>query len=292
MAVPAFSVIIPVFNDVRHLGRCLDSLLVQTNTDWEAVCVDDGSTDGTSPLLDEFARKDSRIKAIHKSNEGVSIARNTAMQHTSGSHIVYVDSDDFLHPQTFELCSRIIADSNPDLIAYTYNRKYRRNLIISQLLHLPDPRPVFTTYNPASIDYRLTDNIYEYATEYSRPKVPESQRPWLVKHCQPWRCMYKKEIVEDIRFVSGIIYEDFPWWGEVLLKVRNAAILNLPLYYYYPNPHSYIMASKKQFKIESLKKALAISESYYESHATPYQREMWHKNFIVPFKEKLAKKQR
>ena len=93
---PKFSIIIPVYNVVPYLRECLDSVLAQTITDWEAICVDDGSTDGCGAILDEYALKDRRFRIIHQKNAGVSAARNAALEVASGAWIGFVDSDDVI----------------------------------------------------------------------------------------------------------------------------------------------------------------------------------------------------
>ena len=286
------SVIIPVYNSESFLKRCLESITRQSFEKWEAICVDDGSTDKSGTILDELAVKDHRIKVIHKVNEGVSVARNAGIKYAVGKYLCFVDSDDFLHPDTFRLCVELAEKNRADIVAYTYNRTYRTKMLLRQLFpFMKEKEPKFPDFgnNPS---YLLTSDIYHYATEYSQPHLPAAEKKWAVKHCQPWRALYRHEMIADIKFLPGIMYEDFPWWGEVLLKVKKAVILNLPLYYYYPNRLSYIMSSDNHFRIESLKRAIAYSENLYAEKADSYQREMWHKNFIVPFKRKLEKKLR
>lgn len=94
--MPKFSIIIPVYNVAPYLRECLDSVLAQTFTDWEAICVDDGSTDGSGAILDEYAAQDSRFRVIHQTNAGVSAARNAALDVTCGEWIGFLDADDIL----------------------------------------------------------------------------------------------------------------------------------------------------------------------------------------------------
>lgn len=288
--MPKVSIIIPVYNAREYIGRCLDSLLGQTLTEWEAICVDDGSIDSSPWILDDYASKDSRIKVITQANAGVSAARNTALGAVSGDFVCFVDSDDFLHPQTLELACSFALKENADLVAYTYDRSYRTGLGIRHFLGMGDGKPrEYRKYDSRKIDYRVTDDIFGYVTEYSDGKIEADSRKWAVKHCQPWRCLYRSSRVAHLRFPQGIIYEDFPWWGEVLLNVRRAVILNLPLYFYYPNKGSYILSSKQGFRIESLKKALEIACVPYEN-ATERQKRVWEEKFVIPFRKKLEKK--
>ncbi|MBO5696399.1 MAG: glycosyltransferase family 2 protein, partial [Alphaproteobacteria bacterium] len=101
--MPKISVIIPIYNVEKYLRRCLDSVLNQTFTDWQAICVNDGSPDNCADILDEYAKKDSRFIVVNKKNGGLSDARNVGMEHATGDYILYLDSDDFIHPQTMEI---------------------------------------------------------------------------------------------------------------------------------------------------------------------------------------------
>ena len=94
--IPKISVIIPVYNTEKYLHRCIDSVLVQTFTDWEMLLIDDGSTDDSAIICDEYAAKDERIRVFHKENGGVSSARNLGLDHAQGEWITFVDSDDYI----------------------------------------------------------------------------------------------------------------------------------------------------------------------------------------------------
>ena len=95
---PFYSIIVPVYNIAPYLRECLDSILAQTFTDWECVCVDDGSTDESSIILEEYALKDSRFQIFHKQNGGVSSARNLALDNARGEWVWFVDGDDAIAP--------------------------------------------------------------------------------------------------------------------------------------------------------------------------------------------------
>ena len=101
-----FSVIIPVYNVEKYLSKCLDSVLSQTYTDFEVICVNDGSKDNSAQILDEYAKKDKRIKIINQNNQGVSVARNTGIKEAIGDYIIFVDSDDKITSNMLELLSK------------------------------------------------------------------------------------------------------------------------------------------------------------------------------------------
>lgn len=95
-SAPFFFIIIPVYNVAPYLRECLDSVLAQTFTDWECLCVDDGSTDESGAILDEYAQKDPRIRVLHQANAGVSAARNLGLDNVKGEWVLFLDSDDLL----------------------------------------------------------------------------------------------------------------------------------------------------------------------------------------------------
>ena len=93
------SVVVPVYNAERFLRFSLESVLAQTHSDWECVCVDDGSTDGSGALLDGYAAKETRFRVVHQSNGGVASARNAGMDAATGDLVAFLDSDDAFHPR-------------------------------------------------------------------------------------------------------------------------------------------------------------------------------------------------
>lgn len=96
MASPKISIIVPVYNVEKYIRRCLDSLAVQTFTDWECICVDDGTPDNSGAICDEYAQKDGRFVVIHKENGGVSSARNVGLDVAKGEYVTFCDSDDWV----------------------------------------------------------------------------------------------------------------------------------------------------------------------------------------------------
>ena len=279
------SVVIPIYNVEQYLKRALDSLLNQTHDNWEAILVDDGSPDACGAIADDYANKDSRFKVIHKENEGVSKARNVGMTQASGQYVLFLDPDDFFHPQLMELCLRVAETENADMVTFTYHHYYRTANKIRHFLHLPDSKPHFKKYN--NIKYVTTDNVFEYATEYSHPN--DIDRRWAIKHCQPCFRMYRTSLVKKIPFIVGIRFEDFPWWSEVLLHVGRCVILGLPLYYYYPNPKSFLLSSDSEKQAQHLELCIEAAQKVYKN-APEDKRMLWEKRFLTPFKHYLEKK--
>ena len=113
-----FSVIVPVYNAAKYLRPCLDSVLNQTERDWECICVDDGSTDASGAILDEYAEKDARFKVVHQKNAGVSAARNKALSMMRGEWITWLDADDMYAHDRLEVAHRIVDKEHPELIRF------------------------------------------------------------------------------------------------------------------------------------------------------------------------------
>lgn len=111
-----FSIIIPVYNVAPYLRECIDSVLDQTFSDWEAICVDDGSTDDGGVILDNYMAKDDRIKVIHQKNAGVSVARNAALEIAKGEYVCFLDADDLWQRWALKYVADIVDDTKTDWV--------------------------------------------------------------------------------------------------------------------------------------------------------------------------------
>ena len=141
MSVPYISVIVPVYNVKSLLSRCIDSLLNQKFMDYELLLVDDGSTDGSGDICDEYEKKDSRIKVIHKSNEGVSRTRNRGIDEAKGEWITFVDSDDYVTPDYF---SDLYACTGEDIgLVVQYSKHVKDNGEILYDYYLPQGEVIY-----------------------------------------------------------------------------------------------------------------------------------------------------
>ena len=118
--MPTISVIIPVYKVERYLDACVTSVVGQTYPDLEIILVDDGSPDNCPALCDAWAAKDTRIRVIHRSNGGLSAARNSGLDVCTGDYIAFVDSDDRLEPETLERALRAQQRSGADLVLFHY----------------------------------------------------------------------------------------------------------------------------------------------------------------------------
>ncbi len=131
--MPVISVVIPVFKVEKYLRRCLDSLIAQTFTDWQAICIDDGSPDRSAAILDEYAMRDKRFRVIHKANAGVSSARNDGIMNADGEYIHFLDADDWIDPEYYQSMLTVAQDSNADMVVsgFDSDNKYTKPIVYS-----------------------------------------------------------------------------------------------------------------------------------------------------------------
>lgn len=118
--IMTLSIIIPCYNVATYLRETLDSVLVQTCQDWECICVDDGSTDGTGNILDEYGKKDGRFRVVHKVNAGVSAARNDAMKLAQGDYVCFLDGDDVWEPDWLMKVKEATQDGKADIVRMSF----------------------------------------------------------------------------------------------------------------------------------------------------------------------------
>lgn len=135
--MPKISLIVPVYNVEDYLKECLDSIINQSLKDIEIILIDDGSTDSSGLICDEYAQCDCRIKVIHKRNEGLSCARNDGIDASSSPYLMFVDGDDYLVSKFCETPYKSALKYNADLVLFSYNnikdnviKKWKRTLIV------------------------------------------------------------------------------------------------------------------------------------------------------------------
>ena len=279
---PVVSFVIPVYKVERYLRRCLDTVLAQTFTDWEAVCVNDGSPDSCLDILREYAGKDSRFVIIDKENGGLSDARNAGLEHCRGEWVVFVDSDDFIHPQTLEIALDIQKRSGAELVSWYKDSLYRTKLILRHFFHLEDlnyrPSSFKKIYDPSKVQYHFTKDVISVASEYSHPHGIANP----LKHNYVWRHLIHRQLLEGISFVKGLAFEDFPWWSELLLKNPTTAYTDAKLYFYYFNLHSIDNGSSRAKKVYSWICGLERTYQLYRAKADSHQMECWSAQFKWP----------
>ena len=193
------TVIIPVYCVEATLDRCVESVLCQRVDDMEVILVDDGSPDKCPQMCDEWALKDCRIHVIHKENGGLSDARNAALDIAQGDYVTFVDSDDWISPDTYKPLLELMGDS--DLLEYS----------IAGRLLLPD-----TTYDNVN-DYWLQSKAYTHT--YACNKI------------------YKRSLFNNIRYPHGKVFEDVYTLPLLLQKTHKIVTTSRGFYHYWFNPN-------------------------------------------------------
>lgn len=210
------SVIVPCYNAEKYIRHCLDGLIKQTHTDWEAILVNDGSTDNCGAILDEYAKLDDRFRVIHQLNQGTSVSRNNALQTATGEYIYFLDADDMLHSQMLEVCCNQAQKHNADMVCFGYYHQ-GRDVFIEPKINLAEVKSHFTV-----------EPLY-----YTCKKMGA----WRILF-NVWSKFYKRELLEGIEFIKGIYNEDYPHTFAVLTKHPKTVILQEKLYYYSVNEAS------------------------------------------------------
>lgn len=205
----SLTVIIPVFRTEKTMDKCLESVVSQEYGHLEIILVDDGSPDSCPLKCDEWAAKDKRIKVIHKSNGGLSDARNHALDISTGDYITFVDSDDYIAQGTYiRLMDVINAHPEYDILEYEVdkfpNTKYNEALTFSPCV-----------FHDVS-KYWLEEQAY--------------------KHTYVWNKIFKKELFCDTRFIKDVYFEDSHLMAEILPKTNCIATTGIGLYHYSWNP--------------------------------------------------------
>ena len=214
--MPKVSIIIPVYNIEKYLPTCLDSILSQTFINFEAILVDDGSTDNSGVICDNYAKKDQRFKVLHKSNEGVAKARVSGFEISTGDYVTFVDGDDYITTECIEKLVEPINNYQVDLVCCNYYIQYEDRIIPSKYT----AKGVFETTNLKS----FISNDYLY-----NDKLGHSGIPIFI-----WAKLIKREFV-----AGGLLAGKGLWWGEdqiasfqIIMDVNSMYVLNECLYYY------------------------------------------------------------
>ena len=203
--LPLVSVIVPVYNVEDYLEQCLKSICGQTLSNIEIIIIDDGSTDRSGQICDAFAASDSRIKVIHKKNEGLAAARNDGIALARAEYIMFVDSDDWVEPGFCELPYRIAEENGAELVAFSICGINKRGTALRQIAC---PTEGFITKEDA-----LT-------------------KDWPFVGVMAWNKLYRNYLFDGIRYPVGHLSEDTATTHRVIYKAQSIYLLDRQLYNY------------------------------------------------------------
>jgi glycosyltransferase involved in cell wall biosynthesis len=207
--MPAISVIIPLYNTEAFIKNCLDSLIAQTFTDFEAIIVDDGSTDESARIAASYASSDSRFKLIGQPNKGLSEARNTGLKIFRGDYVTFIDSDDCVTPNYLETLFFIAQLHQADIACCT-SQDIDETYIVNKDVPSTAVSKILSPEKAATIAL-YQDSLPDYSA---------------------WNKLYRASLWKERRFPAGIIFEDLATIPDVLLDANEVAITNSKLYLY------------------------------------------------------------
>lgn len=218
MLRPKISIIVPVYNVQKYLRDCLDSLLNQTFKEYEIILIDDGSTDISGEICDEYAKNNDKIKVIHKENGGLSSARNAGIEIAKGNFLGFVDSDDWIDKDMYKELYFNIKNTTFDIIACNF--------------YIMDAEGNFEPYTKNAMNQAFNREL--------ALKELISNNTLTFSSCNK---LYKRELFEDLRYEEGIILEDMDLSYQIFNKANNIFYLNKPLYFYRYNSSSILRNS-------------------------------------------------
>lgn len=233
--MPLLSVIIPVYNVERYIKKCFDSIIVQIkDADVEIICINDGSTDKSGEICDEYAAKYNKIKVYHQNNKGVAAARNYGLSIIKGQYIAWIDPDDYISNKWYENISTLIMEEQPDILFFDYVLMDNNNLKIKCFAD--------------KTDYISQE---KFLTEIVKDVKIQSQL---------WQKVFKRELFKNIRFPENIkCMEDYAILHKIILKANKIYYLKKILYFYRIRENSLV----KKFDLEKSFKCYLIAKERY-----------------------------
>lgn len=207
------SVIVPIYNVEKYLERCVESIINQTYKNLEIILVDDGSPDNCPQMCDDYAKKDSRIKVVHKKNGGLSDARNAGMKVATGEYVSFIDSDDYISLDFYETLLQTMVDNDSDIVECGVVKFYENEK--------------FDEYSDDQMikNFNTVDGLEELINENSF-------------HQYVWNKLYKSSIALDIPYEVSKLNEDDFWTYQIFGRAKRVTRLNRTLYYYFQRSSS------------------------------------------------------
>ena len=260
----------------QYLPRCLDSVLNQTFSDWSAILVDDGSPDKSGKIADKYAARDKRFMVIHKENGGLSSARNAGMKIADGKYIMFLDSDDCIHPQTMEILYGVAEHTMADIVSFEYDRDAHNAPNAADFPPDEIPKSFENKYNLNTIKYKYVKNLMRRATNRDY-----GINAWWVQACMVTMRMYRRNFIRGLWFDQNMsTLEDVVFWSMVLLRNPSGVITRLPLYYYTVNTGSILHSGFKIEKMVDVIRGIRLVGNQYKNSDNPRNARMWYKRFM------------
>ena len=266
-------IIVPVYNSEAFLRRCLDSILNQTFSDFKCVLIDDGSSDGSKAICQEYEKKDGRVHVLYQEQKGVSSARNKGLEFVFANfpckYIGFVDSDDWIHPQMYEILYKLLKEYDSNMSVCSYKDVKNENEGVSGNLVEKALRNSKVIYQEEALE-----SLFTTGNDMFGLVMPK---------------LYKSDLFKNRRFKEGIIYEDVRSCYRVLYDAKKIAMTTCQLYNYYYNPSS-ITKSKYTKKRLDIIPAMEEQISFFAEcgYAKAYELGVRKYLYLLSYHGKLA----
>lgn len=226
---PLISVIVPIYNVEDYLIRCVESIIHQTYNNLEIILIDDGSTDCCGKICDDYKEKDNRIKVIHKSNGGLSEARNVGLDNMTGTYVTCIDSDDFVSPFYISNLYTALCENHSDMASSWFVEYYDGDVIPNAQQLVGNQQEVLVREGYFK---RL---LYQDGVEISA-----------------WGKLYRSDFFNDVRYPVGKLYEDVPTTYLLVDKAEKIAVIPNVDYYYFQRENSIAQAKFSIRKMDAI----------------------------------------
>lgn len=270
MMDPQISVIVPVYNVEPYLHKCINSIINQTHKDFELILIDDGSPDSCGLICEDYAKRDRRIKVIHKENGGLSSARNSGIEVAKGKYIAFIDGDDYVHPNMLEVMYNTAEQHSSDMVVCDFvkvneNDDYEINSSksIKKIQHFTNIRALMQLFSNDHDDYitGAGNNV-----------------KWVVV----WNKLYKRELFIYDRFYEGHICEDEFIIHKLLYSCRKVTYISCEFYFYVQRTDSIINSSYSIKRFDKVK-ALQDRADFFNQIDQQYLHEKAIKSYVDVF---------
>lgn len=225
--MPKLSVIVPVYNVEAYLARCVDSILAQSFADFELILVNDGTRDGSVSIMEEYARRDGRVRLVHKQNGGLSSARNAGLDVAGGEYVIFIDSDDWIAPELFADAVRAAEKTGATQVLWNYRRVWDDH---EEGAYLPFRDEVIDLGKLGLARY-----FYDYFMPYRHGQ-------------EAWSKLYRMNVIRENQLLfepnHEIFAEDTLFGAKYLMHTKKIAALAKPYVYYYQRADSIMAAGK------------------------------------------------
>ncbi|MEN5088380.1 glycosyltransferase [Sphingobacterium faecium] len=252
---PLISVIMPVYNTEAYLDMAIQSILEQTEKNFELIVINDGATDGSPDILFKWQQKDQRIQIIAQDNQGLSAARNTGLRHAIGTFVYFMDSDDYLRPDTLDKCVRYAQDSVLDLVFFDAD--------------------ILDDQNKENQQSATFHYIRKKTAPYQVMKGSEALAQ-LLDHQEffspVWMLFIRRSLIltENLQFEVGIIHEDELFTMQAFLLAQQVGYLPEPFFFRRVRANSIMTSAFKWYNISSYLKVAQQLQLFVQQHPVYY----------------------